>query len=354
MVANFINNLANAFSTASPALIYHPLNPTAVDNSDDYITMEAGRHYIRLWAAHVFLAKKTTFLQSWFPAVHALVQFDFQGAKVEFPTVSDASRVALNQSAGSGDVVARNYAITPLIPFNDGTISLNAGLIAVEGANTLNNLITTLSDFSSLLAVPQFSTALKVAEPLGKGLQALLAMGGVHLALNDTLSTGSMGGYRAVVRATPQQINKTELRVRNKELNLVNQFDHNLVNPLTGFDFMLFRIEVTEKGPDFRSLTAIQEPMKLAYAALKEMEDTKAEGFYRTAIIAAHQAPELTNADRARVKLQMRDDFKALKNDLSSGLTGGDYDLTESMKKAIPIKMALQLGDPSWDELFQN
>jgi hypothetical protein len=352
MVANFINHLANAFSTASPALIYHPLSPAAVDNTDDYIAMETGRHYVRLWAAHVFLAKKTTFLQNWFPAVHALVQFDFQGTRIEFPTVSDASRVALNQSAASGDVVARNYAITPLIPFNDGTITLNAGLIAVQGSNTLNNLITTLSDFSSLLAVPQFSTVLKVAEPLGKGLQSLLAMGGVHLALNDTLSVGSMGGYRAVVRATAQQINKAELRVRNKELNLVNQFDNRLANPLTGFDFMLFRIEVTEKGPDFRSLTTIQEPMKQAYSALKELEDTKAEGFYRTAIIAAHQAPELTNADRVRVKLQMRDDFKALKSDLTSGLTGSDYDLGESMKKAIPVRMAMQLGEPSWDELF--
>jgi hypothetical protein len=48
----------------------------------------------------------------------------------------------------------------------------------------------------------------------------------------------------------------------------------------------------------------------------------------------------------------MRDDFKALKSDLTSGLTGSDYDLGESMKKAIPVRMAMQLGEPSWDELF--
>jgi hypothetical protein len=352
MVANFFSNLANLFSTATPALINHPLPPEAVDSTEDYVAIEQGRHYVRLWAAHVYLAKKTTFLQSWFPAVHSLVQFDFQGEKIEFPTVSDSSRVALNQSAGTGDVVARNYPITPLIPFNDGVISLNAGLIAVEGTNTLNNLITTLSDFSSLLAVPQFSAALKVAEPLGKGLQSLLAMGGVHLALIDTLSGGSMGGYRAVVRATSQQVPKADLRVRNKELNLVNQFDNRLTNVLTGFDFMLFRFEVTEKGPDFRSLSTIQEPMKQVYDALNEGEDAKAEGLFRTAVIAAHQAPELTTVDRNRVKRQLKDDFATLKNDLSSGLVGGEYDLSESMKKAVPVHAALKLGEPSWDELF--
>ena len=352
MVAQLLTSLSNLWSSTSPALIYQPIDVQFADQTSDYIQIQQGRHYVRLWAAQIYLANKTAFLASWFPAIHSLARFDSLDTRVSYPSVNDAGRAALSQSPTSGDVIGRNFALTPLIPFNGGTINLDAGLVAVQGANYLGNFITTLSDFSALLAVPQFSAALKVADPLSKGLQSLLSIGGLHLALNDTLTTGSLGGYRIALRATPQQVKPTDLRVRNSELRLANQFDGLLSNPLSGYDFMLFRIEVTEQGPDYRSLTTIQSAMSSAHQSLKEGEDLKADGYYRQAIIAAHEAAELTNADRSRVKRQLMDDYKQLKVDLGSGLVGGEYDLSESMRKAISVSTAMEQGEPSWGELF--
>jgi hypothetical protein len=60
-----------------------------------------------------------------------------------------------------------------------------------------------------------------------------------------------------------------------------------------------------------------------------------------------------TNADRTRMKLQLKDDFAQLKSDLGfSGLVGGEYDLSQSMARAIPVAMAMDIGEPSFGELF--
>jgi hypothetical protein len=353
MLEKLKQQLSKLWTQTRKQMIYHPVDPQHTDKTGDYVALEYGRHYIRLWLAQVYLAKQTHFLQTWYPAVHALVKFDFQGRPVEFPTIADASRVGMKQDVNTGDVIAQNFVLTPLIPFNNGTIDLDAGLSAIKGANYLESFITTLSDFSSLLAVPQFTAALKIAEPLAKGLQSMLSIGGVHLALHDGFAEKRVGGYWMAVRAGGDQINPDELIVKNDQLRQPRKGDPEKSDPLEGYDYMLFRLEVTEKGPDYRSLASIQDPMKKAHEALKDVEETKAEGFYRAAIIAAHEAPELTNADRTRVKFQLHDDFKELKNALGfSGLIGDEYDLTESMKRAMSVDMALKEGDPSFDDLF--
>lgn len=253
----------------------------------------------------------------------------------------------MTQDLKTGDVIANNFELTPLIPFNNGTVSLDAGLVSVQGANYLATFIGMLSDFSALLAVPQFSSALALADPLAKGLQGLLSSGGVHLALHDAFAQDREGGYWMAIRADQSQLAPWTLRVVH------NQLRHADGNPLIGFDYMLFRLQVTEHGPDYHSLSSIQDPMQQACIALKDMKDVKADGLYRAALVAAHDSPELTTADRIRVKRQLHDDFVGLKKDLGySGLLGGQYDLSDAMKRAMSVEMALKEGDASWEMLF--
>jgi len=354
MLSQLKKHLSNLWSQTRAQMIYQPVDPSRTDKPEDYVALQYGRHYIRLWLAQVYLYKKTTFMQTWYPAVHSLVKFDFQGETIEFPTVADASKIGMKQNVKTGDIVAQNFVLTPLIPFNNGTIDLDAGLTAIQGANYMDRLITPLSDFSSLLTVPQFTSALKVAEPLAKGLQSMLSVGGVQLALHDGFAEKRVGGYWMSVRASSIEAKPDELVVRNDQLlRRVKKNQEKKDEAFEGYDYMLFRLEVTEKGPDYRSLSSIQNPMKQAHEALKDAEDAKADGCYRAAIIAAHEARELSTADRRRVKIQLHDDFKELKRDLGySGLVGGEYNLTESMKRAMSVDMALREGEPSFNDLF--
>jgi hypothetical protein len=347
------NKIISLWDETRQQIIYQPLDVNNVDKNGDYVALEYGRHYVRLWLAHAYLAKKVQYLQTWFPAVHSLVQFDFQGEAVEFPLVADSTKSKMTKDNMTGDVISQNFVLTPLIPFNNGTVSLDAGLTAVQGANFLQNFIGTLSDFSSLLAVPQFSSALQVAAPLAKALQSLLNAGGVHLALHDAFAAGKMGGYWMAVRATSSNLDPTTITVENDQLRVPDPARPGQTRALQGYDYLLFRLEVTETGPDYRSLTTIQEPMRQAHAGLRNVETEKADGFYRAAIIAAHEARELSNADRTRVKTQLKTDYEELKRNLGfSPLVGADYDLSESMKRAMTVDMAIKEGEPAWDWLF--
>ncbi len=347
MLDDLRQRLTDLWDKTTKQMVYVPIDAARVDVTTDYVPLEYGRHYLRLWIANVYLAKQVQYLQTWYPAVHALVRFDFQGQPVDFPTIADASRAGLTQEA-SGDVIARNFVLTPLIPFNGGVVSLDAGLIAVQGENYLKSFITTLSSFSALLAVPQFSSALNIASPLATGLQSLLNDGGIHLALHDAFAAGQRGGYWAAIRATEQEVDPSQLSVANGQL----RFGANN-SPLEGIDHLLFRLEVTEAGPEYRSLSAIAAHVKAASEALADQDLEKADGFYRAAIIAAHEAPELTTADRTRVKTQLKNDYAGLKDDLGfAGLIGEDYDLSKRMKLAMSVDQALSGGEPSWSELF--
>jgi len=345
--------LADLWDKTAKQMLYVPIPAGQVDRASDYVTLEYGRHYLRLWLSSAYLAKQVKFLQTWYPAVHALVRFDLQGTAIDVPTVADASKAGLTKTS-TGDVIARNFVLTPLIPLNSGTVSLDAGLIAVEGANYLESFIDTLSSFSDLLSVAQFSSALNITTPLARGLQSLLSQGGVQLALHDGWGAGRDGGYWAAIHATESEIGDRQLSVANDQLRISDSKGGGAATvPLEGFDHLLFRLEVTETGPTYEALTSISEPMKAANQALA-LDEAKAEGLYRSAVIAAHEAPELTTADRIRVKTQLRDDYRSLKESFGmKGLAGGgDYDLSRRMKLAKSVDQALIDGDLSWDELF--
>jgi hypothetical protein len=331
------------------------LPSTHVDNSRDYVPLAAGQHYIRVWLVEMFIRDKTKIFQTWYPAVHSRVKVNFGGEPLEIANVADSTKVGMQQDHGHGDVIARNFPMTPLLPFNADVIELDAGLVAVEGQNYVNGFIKVLSDFSSLLAVPQLSSALSVAKPLANGLQALFGAGDLHLGVHDSFTAGKTGGYYAAIRATEADVSKNSLWVADSQLRIGTAADVGQSQPFIDFDHMLFRVEVVEERDDYDMLKSVREPMRLAQDALKGGREQEAESFFRTAIVAAHQAPEFTRADRARVKLKLAEDYKEMKRDLGfSALVSADgaYSLKKSMQTALTPKAALDRGQPSFEELF--
>ena len=295
-------------------LINKPLDATHVDRREDYMAIAYGKHYVKLWLAEMYLRKQVQLGQEFYPAVHSLVRFSFGTERVEVPCVADASRLGMQQDKTSGDVIARNFELTPYVPFNSGTIELNAGLIAVQGQDFVGNFISTLSDFASLLAVPQFSAALSVAQPLAKGLQTLLGSGSGRLALHDTFAKGQQGGYFVAIRGTEEQIDTHKLWVIKDQLRYGTGPSEAATAPFTKFDYMLFRIEVTEALPEeaWKHLPSINEPMSKIEEAYIKGDTDEAESLFRTAVVAVRRAKELTTAQRILAQQALKADYEGL------------------------------------------
>src|SRR5207245_9158975 len=119
-----------------------------------------------LWLSEMFLKRDVEWFRTRHPAVHAVVRFDFGDKKIELPTVAGLFDLPGIDTKNLGDVIQLNYQLTGLLPFNGGSVEILAGLLAMTGADYLEQSIKTLGQFSSLLAVPQLSAVLNVAGPI--------------------------------------------------------------------------------------------------------------------------------------------------------------------------------------------
>lgn len=337
------------------------IDPARVEKHPPATEARGDEHYFRLTLVQMFLRKERKFLQDFYPAVHSYVQCQFAGNVVEVPNVADASRLLANQD-GSGNVVARNFTLVPLVPFKGGEVKVVAGLFAVPGKNMLTDFLGAMSGFAQLLAVPQLSSALSIATPLATGVQTLFAgQGGMYLGFHDTFVGGGAAGnvltqsHTAVIRAPADAVDVSRLYVADQRLCTStgpNADEHEIYD---SHDFMLLRLEVREDRDDWRQLTSITQPFHEAVDALAEGQEEQAETHFRRAIVAAIKAPELTRVDRRRVVDLLNKDFAEAKSDLGfSNLLddAGGYDLQSRMDAAaMGVDEAKALGEPTLDEL---
>jgi hypothetical protein len=260
-------------------------------------------------------------------------------------------------------VVAKNFVLSPLMPFKGGVVNLALSLHAVEGQNQLRSFLKTMGEFAKLLVVPQLSAAIELAGPLSAGLQGLFGQtnGAAHLVYANTFvgksSTSAdaknylRSGYVAVLRAPEPGLDRGQLLVVNNELRVGASLGNNAA--FDGCDYLLLRVEVREDRDDFNELPGIKSAMDRALEAIVAAEDAKADAFYRVAVTAALQAPELTRADRRRVIELLKRDFEEAKGGFRpTGLVGGHgMDLQARWaQQGMTVDEALARGEPTLEE----
>jgi hypothetical protein len=117
-----------------------------------------------------------------------------------------------------------------------------------------------------------------------------------------------VSGYQAIIRARPGQFDAGRLWVRDGRLLIGNSADG--AKPLEGYDYMLLRVEAADRRDDF---LGFPEFSHLLAKAIEKGISSEDEGrkVLETAQIAVWASPDLTQADRARVAIALRDEFKA-------------------------------------------
>lgn len=354
----FLDFLRGLIDQDNEQLAYLPIDPTHVDKPTSQESLKAGVHYVRLRLANMFLNKQTQWFSTWYPAVHSVVRFNFGDKSIEVPNVADATRVGMKQT-NEGDFIARNFLLTPTVPFNGGVVTLSAGLFALQGQNHLSNFLKTMGNFAALLSVPQLSLALNVAQPLAVGLQELFGAGGgahLHLSFQNSFSDGELqSGYLAAVRVPVKSLTSNELWVINDQLHRGANLLQAQNNPFESHDYMLFRTELLDKRDDWESLSSIQEPFHEALKALQDQSaSNQATQYMRTALLKATLSPDLTDVDKRRVVDHLIEKYNDTKRVLSfSGAVGDDVPtLKQVMRTPMSVNMALGKGKPTVKEVF--
>jgi len=306
-------------------LLYVALPPERTTSARDG-AIHAREHYVRLWLTEMFLAKDRQWFREWHPAVHALVRARHGDQDVDVPYIAGPMKLPGLDEAGLGRTLHLNHALTPLMPYGGGSVELAAGLLAVKGSSDVSRLIGTLGRFADLLMIPQLSSALQVAGPLADSVEGLLSAGSgeLDLGLHQTLvSEGGGGanvlreGYFAVIRGSEDDLDPERLWVVDDRLRRGPSLGANA--PLSGFSYMLFRMERRSERDAWSGLTRISEPYRRALTAFEEGDAERGAAYMRQAVFAALDDPSLTWVDGRRIAERLQHELDWLQR-FSNGM----------------------------------
>ncbi|MUG94937.1 hypothetical protein F7734_22245 [Scytonema sp. UIC 10036] len=296
-----------------------------VDIEYDDTPINAGEAYCRIWLEDMNIAKDVDWFKHRYPVVHAAVRFNHGGELVTIPYLAAPGQL---NDLGSNDlhkVIQDRYALTPLFPFNQGLVELQAGLFSMAATDSIGKFIETMGRFAKLLPVPELSSVLNFAEPVYRGIEDLFNIGERRLELGyqQTFSDADGGssnylreGYFAVILAEEHEINSDTLCVVNDNLRVGSPGTTKVFirdsKPFKGYSYMLFRIE-KRKQQDWESLLSIKELVEQAQDGVLLGEYEKVKKFLLPAIkTAIYRSPDLTKADRKQMVLKIEDFMQEL------------------------------------------
>ena len=288
---------------------------------------QAGETYLRISVAEMFLEKKFAWFSTWYPAVSVSAKLTFGDQPDQIIT-----RVVQPPPTATVTGVLRNHVIVPLMPFNGGTVELQAVLLAMQGTNYLSAAIDLLQDFSGLVGAP-LSQALTVAEKVSNGLDKLRnqTKHDARLPYHDTFHGGGMGaselkkGYLALVRAEAGdgegEVNRDRLSVNDGQL-FYSATPGATPGPFRGADYILLNIDLTDSRDDYWMLKSIDRAYKDFIDALEKGDVEAIADAEKSARTAVFRSDDLARFDRTRVWDAVEKEMNNIKSKYGYGAAG--------------------------------
>jgi hypothetical protein len=290
------------------AFVLQPIPSSGADPGEPQPALVPDQDYFQVWLSQMFLGTRSTLTADWLPAAHARVSLIRTGRP---PT--EYSKVLRPEAHQLAQGVKLNYPLTPLIPFNGGTVEIEAALVAWQQSNRMDVAVELLQSVSALaFPLPAVAPALGVATIVTTAARDLVDRcdGAVHLNVHQSYTAANGAGngpeqdtvlrptYLAVLLADENQVSPGTLRVVDSQLRHVD--DHGQLRHLVGWDFLLLRVEGRATLDSFW-LPEMEDLFDRAITALEAGNRTLAENYRTSAIALVWRSPLFTWVDRDRI-----------------------------------------------------
>lgn len=251
-----------------------------------------GDSYVRLWLAEGFLAKRVSWGKEYFPTLHGGVTLAFQGSEA-----TPFTRFTRPDVAQTAPGMYLDYPMTSLVPYAGGPVSVEAALYRAANGGPLETAVTIAGSLASLVG-PPLSTAATIAERVSTGLGTVLDNTDPVLGVHWTM--GSEGGGGQVLRPGHIAVINAEPTAVPGPLRIVAGRLHGPDGLLTGFDYLVLRVECREENDEWR-FPELERLRKEAMAAYHQgLLDTYKQLRTR-AVVQVLNSPDLTENDTLRV-----------------------------------------------------
>ncbi len=312
---------------------------------EDDAPIEPGKGYFRFWMAGMNLRYQRRLFRDRFPAVKADVRTEVGSATATFTSLVSPAAMLDSNLNDANNIFLENRQLTPLIPFNGGTIDFRVGLVAMLGNQTLKQFTKAVSDISAAAAVSNIATALTVINTVDSTIGSMFDADRdqLKIAYAEQFTDGEnrlVPGYVALINVPEGTYKDTDLWVKDDDLMVGHLGDHVNATRISNVDWLLIRIETVQSRLDeLLKIKDIQEP----YAkALKQVSETGRDGDFtiadahiRTAILNAYTSLDLCESDHQRASEVIRDAYR-----IARGL--------------LPIDGQVEDHDPTIDNLLEK
>jgi hypothetical protein len=269
--------------------------------------------YFRIWAVEMRI-NQSSWLTTYYPVLHSVVAFDYAGKRVELTRVTslDSLKSSTKGNIEMDKVLALNFVLADLVPFNGGTVEISVGLLAMKEKDKVQAAIKIVSDFSTLLAVPQLTGVLSVVRPLANSVEQLIGLGDnqFRLGYHNTFTSPDSGGsnelrpqYIAVIASYVEDtISRTGEGhwVINDHLCYIDPIPHAVSKTSVDIprDYILLRLEVRRsRYEEWNNIFDLNEAFIEAMRLLPKGRK-KADEQMGIAISKVFTSPDIAENDR--------------------------------------------------------
>lgn len=270
---------------------------------DDAVPLTPNDSYVRVWLSEFFLASEVAWGTERMPAVQASVRLRFGGMTPQ--TFVTLAKPEIPASRG----VFEDYQLTELLPYRGASVELQASLHEILGKNHLGTAVDILTSFASLVT-PPVSAALAIVDRVAEGVEKVIGANAAEpvLVLQGTLAAPGGGlsnelrpGWLAVVRATDDELPAAELHIADGRLCRAGR-------RLTGFDYLVLRVEGRKERDDWRTPDLDQAITAAAYArAMSRMDEY--ERLRADALAKIFFSADFTPGQRSQVAQAVKDEL---------------------------------------------
>lgn len=147
--------------------------------------LHGGEGYFRIWISHMLLARERDWFSVRFPSVSAFTTFNFGGS----PTPVEIAHIAGPQHLKDVDarhldnVISVNQLVCATVPFHGGSVEFEAGLLSIEARDEMAHFLNAMGTVASLVAVPQLSAALTIADKVAMGARDFVGVSANRMVL---------------------------------------------------------------------------------------------------------------------------------------------------------------------------
>lgn len=328
------------------------IDPDHALPAEDDLPIKAGEGYFRIWMVSMFIKHERSFFRNRFAATTSDISFEFGDQKLDIVrVVSPASMLSVN-AGDTGVVEVSNRPLTPLVPYNGGSIDLKVGLVSMKGNDMLAQFTSAMEDVTEHVAVSELSTVLNSLDVINSAVGKLLDVDRdvMKIAYAETFTSSEnelVPGYSVIINHPDDTIDPEHLWIKDDVL-MLGSFGHEGAVPFRDADYLILRVETLAERDDWRALKTVSEPYQEAIKAIgktkKDSDDTcVADGMIRTAILNAYTAPDLSRIQREKVCIEIHDEYvkaKGLLDKLLHPLADGNQVLVYLDHEATRVRHA--------------